>query len=282
MSKSGEEKMREYEKKLRDLTIPTTSISGSGRVSVPGIGDVHISGSGYVSPEEIRVSGSGRMPGGFKVGRIRSSGSFTIGGDIEADEMDFSGSASVMGNVYAKRLTASGSFKAEGGAVGESMRFSGSCRLGGDVQLEGSLVAHGSLTVSGDVSAENQVELGGSFDINGKLTTGTFKAELSHSRSHVEKGIQADNVDVRKRSEAEGLVIFGFPVFGRRFREGELSATDIVGREKVYLENVYCDNVTGRDVVIGEGCEVRGRIRYSDAVEVHPKARVMNAPEKEG
>jgi cytoskeletal protein CcmA (bactofilin family) len=282
MSKSGEEKMREYEKKLRDLTILTTSISGSGRVSVPGIGELHISGSGHVSPEEIRVSGSGHIPGGFRVGRIRSSGSFTIGGDIEADEMNFSGSASVMGNVYAKGLTASGSFKAEGGAVGESMRFSGSCRFGGDVQLEDSLTVHGSLTVSGDVTARNLAELDGSFDIAGKLTTSTFKAELSYSRSHVEKGIQADFVDVRKRSGAEGLVLFGFPIFGRRFREGELSTTDIVGREKVYLENVYCDNVTGRDVVIGEGCEVRGRIRYSGTVEVHPKARIMNAPEKEG
>ena len=274
--------MREYERKLRDLTIPATSVSGSGRVSVPGIGEMRISGSGDVSSEEIRVSGSGSLPGGFRVGRIRSSGSFTIGGDIEADEMHFSGSASVLGNVYAQSLTASGSFRAGGGAAGGSMRFSGSCRIGGAVQLEDSLVAHGSLTVSGDVNARNRVELEGRFDVDEKLTTGIFKAELSHSRSHVDKGIEADDVDVRKGRGAEGLVIFGFTIFGRRFREGELSTTDVVGREKVYLENVYCDNVTGRDVTIGEGCEIRGRVRYSGAVEVHPKARVVNPPERTG
>jgi len=69
-------------------------------------------------------------------------------------------------------------------------------------------------------------------------------------------------------------------IFGRRLSEGELSTTDIVGREKVYLENVHCDNVTGRDVTIGEGCEVRGKVRYSGTVEVHPTAKVKNPPEK--
>jgi len=280
MSKSGEEKMREYEKTLRHLAIPETTVSGSGRVNVPGIGEMRISGSGQVSSEEIRVSGSGHMPGGFKVGRIGSSGSFSIGGDIEADEMHFSGSSSVVGNVYAKNLSASGSFKAEGGGAGGYMRFSGSCRFGGPVQLEDSLIMHGSLTVSGDVTVQNLVELDGRFDIEGKLTTGTLKSELSHSRSHVEKGIQADYVDVRKGREVEGLVLFGFPIFGRRLREGELVTTDIVGKERVYLENVHCDNVAGREVVIGEGCEVRGKVKYSGTIEVNTKARVTSPPEK--
>jgi len=280
MSKSGEARMREYEKTLRHLAIPETAVSGSGRVSVPGIGEMRISGSGHVSSEEIRVSGSGHMPGGFKVGRIRSSGSFSIGGDIEADDMHFSGSSSIKGNVYAKNLSASGSFKAEGGGVGGYMRFSGSCRFGGAVQLEDSLFVHGSLTVSGDVTVQNVVELDGRFDIDGKLTTGTLKSELSQSRSHVEGGIQADYVDVRKGREVGGLVLFGLPIFGRRLREGELITTDVVGKEQVCLENVYCDNVTGKDVVIGEGCEIRGKIKYSGTIEVNPKARVTSPPEK--
>lgn len=277
MTKSGDERMRRYEKSLREIAIPTTRISGSGRVNIPGIGEIRISGSGRISPEEIRVSGSSRLPGGLKVGRISGSGSVSIGGDVEADEMDFSGSVSIMGSVFSERLSASGSFKAEGDAKGGSMRFSGSCRIGDEVELEDSLVVHGSLTVSGNVDAQNLVELGGSYDIGGKLTTSTFKSELSWRRSHVEKGIQADYVDVRKGRKVKGLVFFG-----RRLREGELHTNNIIGRERVYLEKVHCNNVTGKDVVIGEGCEVRGKIRYSDTVKVHPEAKVTNPPEKEG
>ncbi|MCD6263038.1 polymer-forming cytoskeletal protein, partial [Candidatus Bathyarchaeota archaeon] len=145
MRRSGEERMREYEKRLRESEIPTTRISGSGRVDLPGLGEVDISGSGYISPEEIRVSGSGRLPGGLRVKRIMCSGSVTVGGDVEAEEMTFSGSASILGSVHAERLSASGSFKTGGGLRGGSMRFSGSCRIGSDAQLEGSLVLHGSL-----------------------------------------------------------------------------------------------------------------------------------------
>ena len=240
---------------------------------------MRISGSGHISSEEIRVSGSGHLPGGIRVGRVRSSGSVTIGGDIEAEEMHFSGSASIMGNVRAASLTASGSFSADGGATGGSMRFSGSSKIGDGVQLEDSLIAYGSLTVRGDVEAQNLVELDGSFDIDGKLATRTFKAELSRSRSHIKNGIQADHVDVRK-GRGTDAVLFGLPIFGRGSREGYLVTTDIVAREEVYLENVRCDSVTGGDVTIGEGCEVRGRVRYSGTVEVNPTAKVQGHPEK--
>jgi cytoskeletal protein CcmA (bactofilin family) len=87
-------------------------------------------------------------------------------------------------------------------------------------------------------------------------------------------------VNIRKRGKVEGIVIFGFPIFGRKLRGGRLSTTDIFGREKVYLENVVCENVTGKNVTIGEGCEVKGRVKYSDTVEVHPKAVLSKPPEK--
>jgi len=280
MNKSGEERMKEYEKRLRETAIPTTRVSGSGRVNIPGIGEMRIAGSGHVSPEEIRISGSGYIPGGIRVERIGCSGSVSIGGDIEADEMRFSGSASISGSVHSKNLSASGSFKAEGDAKGVSMRFSGSCRIGSEVTLEDSLVVHGSLTVLGNVTTEKLVELIGCFDVDGKLKTGTFKAELRRSKSHIKNGIQADYVDIRKRDKIEGIVLFGFPIFGKRFREGRLTTTDIVGKEEVYLENVVCNNITGKNVTIGEGCEIKGKVHYFGAIEVHPTAKLSNPPEK--
>lgn len=280
MGKSGEERRREYEKRLRETAIPTIRIGGSGKVNIPGIGEMRISGSGHVSPEEIKISGSGSLPGGIKVGRIKGSGSVSIGGDIEADEMRFSGSASVAGSVNSSSLSSSGSFKAEGEARGGFMRFSGSCKIGKEIQLEDSLVVHGSLTVLGNVTVGKLVELNGRFDIGGKLVASTFRAELSRSRSHIRNGVQADSVDVRKRGKFEGIVLFGFPIFGKGFREGELSTTDIVGTGEVYIENVFCDNVTGKDVTIGDGCQIKGMVRYSKTIRVSPTAKVEKSPIK--
>ncbi len=276
--------MRRYEEELGTQTIPSTRVGGSGRVGVPGFGEVRISGSGYVSPEEIRVSGSGRLPGGLTVGRLISSGSVSVAGEIRAREVRLSGSAGVRGDVHAGSLRASGSFGAEGGASGGSMRFSGSAKIGKGIDIEGGLVAHGFLRAGGDVKA-GSVELVGSFDIDGNITTETFTADLRRDRSHVEGSIRANVVDVRRGagsgspSFGERLLAYGLRMFGRG-EEGELHARDIAGRESVHLENVICENVSGGEVTIGEGCKVRGRILYTGSLEVHPEAEVRSRPEK--
>ncbi|MDI6904687.1 MAG: hypothetical protein QMD13_04250 [Candidatus Bathyarchaeia archaeon] len=276
---SGKERMREYEKMLIETAIPTTRVSGSGKVHIEGIGDIRISGSGSVSSEEIKISGSGSIPGGIKVGRISCSGSVSIEGSAEAEEMCFSGSASVAGDEKAKSLSASGSFSVGGEVKGSLMKVAGSCKVGKKVELEDALRVHGSLKVLGDVKAKNTVELHGRFDVNGKIITENFEAELNRLESHVRKGIEAVNVSVKKKG-VEGLVLFGIPIFGRILRNGKFYTTDIVAKGRVYMENVCCDNVYGRDVTIGEGCVIKGKVKYLESISVHPKAKLANPPEK--
>jgi len=276
---SGEEKMRKYEEKLCETAIPTTRISGSGKVYMEGIGDICISGSGLVSPEEIRINGSGSLPGGIKVRRIRCSGSVSIEGNIDAEEMSISGSASIAGDVATKSFSVSGSFSADGEVKGSLMKTAGSCRTGKGIELEDALHAHGSLKVSGDVKTKNLVELHGYFDIGGKAVTNNFDAELNGRESRVRDGIQARNVSIRKKG-AEGLVLFNVPIIGRISRDGKLYTTDITAEERVHLENVSCDNVYGRDVTVSEGCVIKGKVKYSESISVHPNAKLANPPEK--
>lgn len=271
--------MRKYEKELRRMNIPTTRVSGSGKVHIDGVGDIQISGSGFVSPQEIKISGSGRLPGGLKTERLKCAGSVSIEGDIEAEEMGFSGSASISGNAKAKSLTASGGFSVDGDVQGSLLKVAGSCRIERAVELENALHAHGSLRVLGNIKAGKCVELKGKFDIGGKITTEDFSAELNRYESHAHGGIEAVNIDIKKRS-VEGIVIFGIPIFGVIPRYGKLYTTDVVAREKVYLENVCCENVVGKDVTIGEGCIIKGSVKYSNSISVHPKAKLANPPEK--
>jgi cytoskeletal protein CcmA (bactofilin family) len=276
---SGEEKMRRYEEELRRMSIPTTSVSGSGKVHVEGIGDIHISGSGFISPHEIKISGSGRLPGGLKVEKLRCAGSVSIEGDIEAENMDFSGSSSVAGNVKAKSLAASGALSVDGNVYGSLLETAGSCEIGGSVELEDSLSSHGSIKVSGDVKAGKHVELKGKFDIGGKIVTENFNAELNRHESYARGGIEAININIKKRS-MEGIVIFGIPIFSILSGYGKLHTTNIIAEENVYLENVCCENVVGRDVTIGEGCIVKGSVKYSNSISIHPKSKLASPPEK--
>ncbi|RLI42195.1 hypothetical protein DRO69_10660 [Candidatus Bathyarchaeota archaeon] len=275
---SGKERMKEYEKKLCEMKIPTTKVSGSGKVHIEGIGNIQISGSGFISPEEIRISGSGRLPGGLNVGRITCSGSVSIGGNIEAEEIKISGSGSIVGNVRTKAFSAAGSVSINGWVKGSVMKVAGSCTIGGAAELTNTLRAHGSLKVLGDVKAKSLVELHGSFDIDGKVITENFDAELRRSDSHIKNGIEAVNVSVKKK-EVEGLVIFGFPILGRIFRSGKLYTTNIKG-EEVHLENVSCQDICGKNVIIGEGCIIKGKVKYSKFISVNSEANLANPPEK--
>jgi len=278
---SGEEKREAYERKLREArSIPTEQISGSGKMCIEGIGEVHIAGSGFVSPEEIRISGAGSLPGGLKVQKIRGAGEVSIRGDIEAEDIDFSGEASVKGNIMTKTLTISGSLLVHEHVKGDLVKSAGSFKVGKGIDLKDTLRACGSLRVSGDVRATNAVSLHGKFDVGGKVTAKDFEAELSRSESHVGGGVQAVNVDVKRR-RAEGIVILGVSILRRLFRyDGRLYTTDIVAEETVDVESVSCDNVQGIDVVIGKGCIINGKVQYSNSISVHPSAKIANPPEK--
>lgn len=271
--------MRKYERELRQMTIPTTRVRGSGKVHIDGVGDVQIAGSGFISPKIIEISGSGRLPSGLKVEKLKCTGSVSVEGDIEAEEMYLSGSASIAGNVKAKSLSASGSFSVDGDAQGSLLKVAGSCRIGRIVELEKALHVYGSLKVSGDVRAGKCVELKGKFDIGGKIITKDFSARLNRYESYTRGGIEAVNINVKKKG-IEGVVIFGIPIFGIISHYGKLYTSNIVAKEKVYLENVCSENVVGRDVNIGKGCIVKRSVKYSNSISVHPKAKLAIPPEK--
>ncbi len=280
MGESGPERMKEYEKRLSSAEIPTTSISGFGRFSIPGLGEGQISGSGYISPEEIKVSGSSRLPGGLKVGSIITSGTTSIGGELAADIVNFSGSTTIHGSLTFERLKGSGSLRVEGPTKGGMMHVSGSCKIRGEIVVEDTFVSSGSLEVSGDVVVEGSAELDGVFEVDGKIKTRRLEVSLSRDRSRVEKGIEADYIDIRKGSRYERIPRFAARLFGLDDREGDLYTNVIIGGSEVYLENVICNEISGVKVTIGEGCDIKGTVRYIEAIEVHPEAMVRNLPEK--
>jgi hypothetical protein len=141
------------------------------------------------------------------------------------------------------------------------------------------------LRVSNDVNVEKSVRLRGSFDIQGRVVTGIFDARLRRTEclkrpeSRVENGIEAVKVDVRKSTD-RGKSILGTLVLARISRKGRMLTTDIMAIDRVYLENVTCNNVHGRVVDIGEGCKVRGKIQYLESVSTHPTSKIARAPEK--
>lgn len=246
--------------------IPTSKISGSGRLSVPGHGTFKISGSGRISPELIKTSGSSKIPGGLTVGEVKVSGSSTVEGDLETEYMTVSGSSSVEGNLTCVELEKSGSIKIRGDLKCKVAQLSGSTRVGGSGAIEKELRSSGSIRFGDDVTSEGHIRFSGSFDVEGKLTAKSFEGRIGRRESIIQSGIEADYIDIREsRDNWRG--------------EGVLITTDIVGKE-ISLENVECDNVTGDKVTILPGCRIKGRIQYRESIKVDPNTRMESEPEK--
>jgi len=242
--------------------LPVTVIRGSGRVTVPGLGEVKASGRAEIGPERVHTGGSCVLPGGIRVRDLDSSGSLTIEGDAEAETMSFSGSARVRGSVKFTRLSKSGSLSIGGDAEGETMEVSGSTTVEGLVKVR-------DLYSSGSISAEKGVESGGHVKVKGCMRAGDVKAGrfeliMSNSVSRIRGGVEADYVRVEPKGWGD---------------EGELITDWVKGRE-VHLENVECGTVSGDTVHIGDGCRVNGKVTYTQKVQVSPNAFLREQPQK--
>ncbi len=246
--------------------IPTSKISGSGRLTVPGHGVFKISGSGRISPELIKTSGSSKIPGGLKVGEVRTSGSSKIEGDIEAEFIKFSGSATVDGSVTCEDIDKSGSLRIMKDLNCDSAQFSGSTNIGGYGRFKNELRNSGSLRVGEDIASEGHVRFSGSIRVDGRVTAKSFEGRLGRKDSHIKEGIEADYIEIE-------------PGMDNWRGEGYLVTSNIVGKD-IILENVECDNVTGDKVTILPGCRIRGKIRYRESVKVDPGTKMESEPEK--
>ncbi|MFP3950787.1 MAG: hypothetical protein ACLFVP_01370 [Candidatus Bathyarchaeia archaeon] len=255
------------------VDLPTLRVTGSGRFTIPGLGDGKISGSGRISPEEIKISGNGSLPGGIEVPKLRKSGSLKVDGDLIAKEIDCSGSTKVYGTITTGHIENSGSLSVEGSLTGDAMRTSGSTRIEGAINLSDRLDVSGSIETGDNLHAGNHIRLSGSFYISGKLSTKELEVTLNRTKSKVEDGIKAEHIDVKRHDRWRGRT--------PGVREGELITTSITGKE-VSLENVTCDNICGEKVNIGEGCRIRGKVLYTHEIDVDEGAQLSNSPEKVG
>lgn len=271
------EKFEKYEKELRKLEGVDVKVSGSSTITVGHI-IVKVSGSGKISEEEIRISGSSRIVGSIRIDRVKASGSFSCDGDLEVDELRTSGSCSITGTVKGRNLRTSGSCR-----IGQDLRVfivqtSGSLSVGGDVIGE-------YIKTSGSFRAEKvsavDCEIYGSFKLKRVSCKGTFKAEMS-APCLVEEGIKAKDVDIRRAFEGRGegfrVVLFNITLIevGRGVRRaGELKTKYIEAEDSVYIENTECDVVKGRIVTIGPKCTIRKRLEYVESYSIDPTSKVL-------
>ncbi|MBI5001257.1 MAG: polymer-forming cytoskeletal protein [Euryarchaeota archaeon] len=230
----------------------------------------------------IKVSGSNDHEGDIYAKEVLVAGSSDVRGNIDAEDVRISGSCDVDGNVKAIKLKVSGSCDVRGRVEADEMRISGACDLEGPVKAR-VIEISGSCEIEMDVTAE-RARVSGACDLHSKLTAkavefsgaavfSDVEAEMVEGRGAFDaKSIVAKSVSLRVADRCSVGSIEADVVEVKEYPGGTLDSKTIAGREKVYLEGVCADSVSGGDVEIGPNCRIG--VAEGANVKVHPDSKV--------
>jgi cytoskeletal protein CcmA (bactofilin family) len=217
----------------------------------------------------VSISGAGTLAGGVYE-RISISGSADITGDIEADSISISGSCDINGKIKADKLEISGAadMKEIDVVVAE---ISGAVDIDGSISVKRLLRVSGSIDVDGDIISEGYCSLNGAFRVKGSIKGNVIEVMLDGGTSEIDGEVQCSRMRVVTTLIKDLSSILR--LLSRR-RRGYLYVKRIIA-DDIHLENTICDEVIGRNVVIGRGCRV-DVVKYKENVSIDPSSTVNN------
>ena len=212
--------------------------------------DMKISGAGAIGAgeyDDVRISGSAKSEGLILCKSFHLSGSFS-GGEIECSE-DFhvSGAGKFAGNIRAKEIHVSGAIKTEGNMKGKEIKLSGAIKTGGDVEAE-------------------EIKISGEVNCGGLINAERLYVNLDSTASSTAENIGGSKITIEKGKSG------GF--FCRLLKKsGKFIVSESIEGDEISIEYTSAKTVTGRNVKIGEKCEI-GLVQYSESIDISPKAKI--------
>lgn len=227
-------------------------ISGEGTLTGGEYGAITINGAGTlhgdVTCKTLRVNGAGNVEGVLRSDLVVVNGSGRFNRDIQAGEMTVNGDATVVGGAGVGMLNVKGRMTVHGGIHARAVDIKGELNVGADLQAE-------------ELSAD------GAFKVDGLLNAGVVDVRLYGPCRAREIG--GERITVGQSRRFAGLNIFTF------FAEKRLVADTVEG-DVVSLELTSAKVVRGRDVTLGEGCEI-DLVEYSGELRQAAGAVVRQA-----
>lgn len=242
----------------------TIDLKISGASTMPGgeYAGVSISGAGKIQGNlrcaRLHCSGAAKILGDVDcTGEIRSSGAGKVEGSAQCESLSSSGSFSVSSGLTVRTLvSSSGSVQAAQQLTADEIRSTG-CLEAGRVHCR-AFTSSGSCRISGDLEAETAV-LTGAAEIGGLLNAETV--EISANRAVHIHAIGGSSIRILCKDAAAFLGLFRTAPSCAKI--GSIEGDDI---ELAYVET---EIVRGRNVRIGEGCQI-GCVEYSGALTANP------------
>ena len=230
--------------------------------------DMKISGAGIIGGGEydkVAISGSAKAEGFIRCKELHCAGAFSGEADIECEnDIKISGAFSNSGTVKAKEFKSSGSAKT-GTISADTVKVSGAFKVEGNLKAC-ELKVGGGLKTTGDIEAE-KAEIIGGVSCGGLINAEDLRIELSSSGCSKAESIGGSKIVVENYRE-KGIIE---RLFGRK--NCDFIVSESIEGDEIIIEHTKSKNVTGKFVMVGEGCEIE-HLQYSGSAEISPKAKI--------
>ena len=195
---------------------------------------------------DMKISGAGAIGAG-EYDNVRISGSAKGEGLIRCKSFHASGSFSGGEIECSEDFHVSGAIKTEGNMKGKEIKLSGAIKTGGDVEAE-------------------EIKISGEVNCGGLINAERLYVNLDSTASSTAENIGGSKITIEKGKSG------GF--FCRLLKKsGKFNVSESIEGDEINIEYTSAKTVTGRNVKIGEKCEI-GLVQYSESIEISPKAKI--------
>ncbi|GAA0363340.1 polymer-forming cytoskeletal protein [Bacillus horti] len=228
---------------------------------------------------KLSIQGIGSASGG-EFDKVHVNGKGTIDGDVDCQEFDLNGAGTVHGDIKSEAFRVNGSASIDGKVEVEDGRLDGATKLQHELIFK-SFEVNGSITVGGFVQGE-KMNVKGRLKAGGNCEVDDFKLEGAFKINGL---LSADHVDAVLYGQSNAREIGGQKIVVKRQRK-VLSIfqaffktnlkVELIEGDDIELENTEADKVCGKNVVIGENCNI-GIVEYSGTISKHKNSVVQES-----
>jgi cytoskeletal protein CcmA (bactofilin family) len=203
----------------------------------------------------VLINGKGSVNGDVQCRYFEINGAGTVNGKVESDSLEIKGTGKIYGNVISEKMIIEGNGSINGQTIVQYMKVSGMLSIGENVKAD-DIKLEGKLNVGGDCEAEN-FEAEGKFSIDGLLSA-------EHIRIHTfgeckAKEIGGQTIIVKEQKNVVTSLLKKVLSFTLQ--------VDVIEGDEITLENTKAKIVRGKNVIIGENCEI-GLVEYKDSFQL--------------
>ncbi|WP_434655059.1 hypothetical protein [Thermoanaerobacterium thermosaccharolyticum] len=233
------------------------------RQNIKIIGDNSSAGGLF---NHVSVVGNGIFNSSVDCAYIKATGDCTINGDLKTVSGVVAGSIAIKGSLSA-----------------DIFKVAGNVTVDGDTSIK-NLITHGNVTIKGNISSE-KIDANSHFTIEGNCNSEIFTSnsivmklngllnaddiDIQIYGSNFVREIGGEKIVIKRGSESifKRLKLIKSLILSHDMCKGNLT-TDVIEGDEIYLEYTTAKVVRGKNVTIGEGCNIE-LVEYVDNFNQH-------------